>query len=234
MDSKKLRLEIRTALKKMLSESKTLFVNDGASDLFDNVNDIAMYVLRFMKDHMPEMMEKYDISFGDLKADGGSELTSTGILNFYYKQINITDENDLKQILGLIKYALSEANIKYGEFSNEGNRVVRIPILKNENEKTAPHAQFSNGMFDLVFNQLLGMEINDETGLIPVRDLVMKIKQVEPRLGEYFDESPTQQRGDGGVTIITPTVSTIAAQLNKIKQVLNWAITNKFETVYFG
>lgn len=231
MDSKKLRLEIRNALRKVIAESKTLYVNDGASDLFDNVNDIAIYVLRFINEHEHDLVVKYDISFGDLTADGGSELTSTGVMNFYYKQINLTDETDLKKILGLIKYALSEKDIQYGEFKNEDNRVIRIPILVNDNEKTSPHAQFSNGMFELLFNEFMQVDIDDETGLISVRDLLIKANQAKAQTHNVFPAKAVQSVQNGVITA-NPSASMIDAQLDKLIKVLNWATKHNVETVY--
>jgi len=158
---------------KNLNESMTLYVKDVDYQRFDSIMDLSFHLQRIaykVLESLPEDQINYfrkNRPMELLTVDGQSDIdSSTGVLNLYYSgYTNLT----LKKILKEIVNELKKLKIQFGKLKMEDSgiykhKVVRIPIIKNENKYTgAPEVNLSNRNAFHIYKNILQFEPDDDT-----------------------------------------------------------------------
>lgn len=251
-----LRKLIREGLKKVINESMDMGIDDFSySDELENILDMTFYIKKKMNGDLwnsltQQTRDSWDSD--DITPDGFDAFEPTGTINLY---VGGFDVEDIKKIIGFIKYVLGEHDIKVGEakwekvrekvgdskeYSEEvldSWRVVRIPIIENNaaDSGNPPQVNMSNGNATELFEKMLGFSKEGVGYRFNAHELLQKINEFRKSLPVRTDIPETSSSIQQG-NMISPVHGKdyFYRQLEKVEEFANWAIKKGYTALHIA
>lgn len=256
---KNIRKVIRESLNRLINESMDMGIdNFSHSDELENILDMTFYIKKKMNgDLWNSLTEKTKENWDSdsITPDGYDAFESTGIINLY---VGGFDLEDVKKIIGFIKYILGEKDIKVGEVKwekvkekispdrfgdfgitdgGESYRVVRIPIIENNAEDSGnpPQVNMSNGNATELFEKMLGFPKEGVGYRMDAHELLQKIKEFRKSLETRTDIPETTSSKQNG-NIISPVHGKdyFYRILESVEGFANWAIKRGYTALHMA
>ncbi|MCK9459603.1 MAG: hypothetical protein M0R80_08190 [Proteobacteria bacterium] len=226
-----------------LRESMNVYIQDYDSQ--NDVNDLYELGDHLARKITRPLWEKLTPEEQKAVRDGGSMYHQTITLDGNGEQLSFYPagwpEPMVKTILQAIKYYLDEMGVEYAPFKKEQSgafkgEVYRVPILKFSGPQDAPPPlNLANANARVIFSDLLKYPDNDGGFFdIDVRELLMRIQQVERDQTELHQRDPYSVTQHGGATMHVGGLSAngIEQRLAVLKQICQWAIAHHYDKIY--
>ena len=227
-----------------LRESMNVYIQDYDSQ--NDVNDLYELGDHLARKIVHPLWEKLTPEQKEAVRAGGNLHHQTITLDGDGEQLSFYaagwPEPMVKTILQAIKYYLDEMGVEYGPIKGPEqsgmfkSAVYRVPILKFSGPQDAPPPlNLANANARVIFSDLLKYPDNDEGFFnIDVRELLMKIQQVERDQTELHQRDPYSVTQQHGATMHMGGLSAdgIEQRLAVLKQICQWAIAHHYDKIY--
>lgn len=214
-----------------INESVQVSVKDyePPENLFRNTYELSQHLTQLL---MPIPGFNQGTNSELLTIDGLDTRAKRGILNLYTQGI---PHESIPKILKGIKYYLDSFHIKHGEFKHDksnlftGEDVIRIPIFSMpEAGQRAPEVSMSNDVGNVIFRELLNMNINVNDHEVSARELLWKLQSISNTSVNKNTTKPKKINNfiDGGIS-----EERLQRQINDLIALAQWAINNDYDTI---
>lgn len=216
-----------------LSESVTISVADINQSSSERIKDISSLCWH-LKDKIYKIPGTNKHQNSEFIAEDGLDIQAQkGTINFY--PLGLDSQVTSKVMAGIIYY-LDELKVKHGEWRQDksglfkGETVYRIYVQNMPQQQKAqpPEVNMANTVAEIIFREILGMQININDARLSAREVLWKIRAITPMQIQQMVQEPTKEKNfiDAGIS-----EDRIKRHLNSIEKIAQWALDNHYEEI---